>query len=209
VNSPLRSCSKNRDGFGVLLERLRAERSVDDRAGEGGASAGAPAEATAAVRYWQVVARGSRDDPWPRWMLAEALFESGDPEGARKAWRKALVIAPDFAEPALRLAQAEFHHGSDLEAVRWLKRIAGRRKTDDGLRVAILGLCLLEGESRHARAFAEAFREESPLSHRLGAALFQVFRLFDDVPRARQASGLSAEFHSRDPERLRLALQCA
>lgn len=144
-----------------------------------------------------------------RWRYGEALLESGDPEGARDAWRRAIVLAPDHAAAALRLADHCYRDHEPEEAVRWLKRICLRRPDDDGLRVAVLCLCLMHADTRRARAFAEDFLSAPARSNRLRGALFHLFRLFGDEGRARQAAGLGTGERPDGVEGRLLAAACA
>lgn len=153
--------------------------------------------------------RADRADPAARWYLAETLAWHGDAENAVTEWRKALVLRPDAAPAAIRLAQSSFRMGEPAEAVRWLKRIVNRRPGDDRLKIAALGLCLCEGHSREARALAEVFLDARDLTSGTAEALFHVFRLFDDTSRARRAAGLDRGRPGLDTEMLWLAARAA
>lgn len=160
------------------------------------------------VAHWRNHMRQDMGNPDLRWRYGEALFVVGDEEGARDAWRRAMVLAPDHAPACLRLADHDFRHDQPEEAVRWLKRIVLRRPGDDGVKIASLCLCLLHADTRRARAFAEDFLAGAG-SNRLRGALFHLFRLFGDEERARQAARLGDGERPADVEGRLLAAACA
>lgn len=161
------------------------------------------------VTDWEKKVRTCRSDPVARWYLAEALAAAGAYGDALQAWRKVLVLKPDAAPAALRLAQMSFRDGAPDEAVRWLKRICNRLPDNARLKTSVLGLCLSEGFHREARALAELFLDQGRMGPDSAETLFHLFRLFDDRSRACQSAGLHARALPRDPQGLWLAVRAS
>lgn len=209
VNSPSALERQKNRRFSRLISRLQAVPEEQDVwiTGEALEEAGRSTEINPV--YWRDQVRADRSDAKARWYLAESQALSGNLPAALADWRKILVLRPDAAPAALRLAQLSFHSGEVEEAMRWLKRMANRRPDDEQLVIAILGLCLSEGQTREARALAELFLATRARTSGCDEALFHIFRLFDDTGRARQASGLDNGSAGRSPDRLWLAVRAA
>jgi tetratricopeptide (TPR) repeat protein len=209
VNSHLNQDHQRKERFLRLLERLQIREDTEDAWFIGTSFDDVDRSSEHDARYWRLTVRDNPNDGLARWRFAEALWIENEQDQAIREWRKVLVLQPDAVPAALRMAQMSFRANDTEEAVRWLKRIAGRRQEDDCLKTAILCLCLAEGETRSARALAEQFLDQGPLSTDLAESLFHVFRLFDDAPRARRAAGIDAGMLPRSPEGLWLAARAA
>lgn len=146
-----------------------------------------------AVRHWLLLVRSHPGDAELRWRHAEALRLSGDEAGARQELRKALVNRPDHERAALRLAELQFARGEITDGLTWLKRMMSRRPDDEGLRIAVLGLCAREGMIGHLRVLAERMLDSERPGPRLCTALAFLFVAIGDHPRALEAAmaGLS------------------
>lgn len=207
VNPLLDQYPQKNHRFARLISRLQAHSDDQNFWNTGEALLAAGDLSMLDLDMWLNRVRLDPGDVTARWYLAEVRGHLGEAETARSEWRKVLVLRPDAAPAAMRLAQAAFRGGDPEEAIRWLKRICNRRPDDARLTAAVLGLCLSEGFEREARALAEVLL--SMRSEGGSEALFHVFRLFDDVPRACQAAGLHSSRPPRSPDHLWLAARAA
>ncbi len=141
---------------------------------------------------------GYRPDAWLR--LGLLALDRGDLEGADRAWRQALVVAPRFTPAMVSLADLERAEGDEVEAEALLRRAVEIDDTDAEALHALGLLLVRTGQSTHAVDLfrrAVELRADNPRFHYLlGVALHDT----GDLRGAIAALERGVDAHPNDPD---------
>lgn len=141
--------------------------------------------ALAGVLQGQAAPPGGGSPPWRAWIdHGQQLLDGEDPVGARDAYRRALQLAGDVAEPQIGLGRAHLMLGHSQFAVAYGEAALAREPgNQDGMALVVRAL-IRAREFEAAVQRSDAWLQETPqvgpeLLAARGSALFRVQRIED------------------------------